>query len=108
MIEHLEKIGKIEQTRDYHIYRINGIQIPQTKNKGTVSYNGFWYNKNNEVVGANFFFKMSYCSTDTKHEEFFRLTVQNILIEQGLDFIFLIKIIELILYNVYMRASLYK
>ena len=64
--------------------------------------------KNNEVVGANFFFKLSILTAQIQSmKKFLPPSTQNILIEQGLDFIFLIKIIELILYNVYMRASLY-
>jgi hypothetical protein len=41
---------------------------------------------NNEVVGGNFSSSITY-SADTKHEEIFPLTTQNISIEQGLDFI---------------------
>jgi hypothetical protein len=31
MIEHIEKIGKIEQTGDYHIYRIKDSDSPNTQ-----------------------------------------------------------------------------
>ena len=57
MIEHIEKIGKIEQTGDYHIYRIKDSDSPNTQ--GGAKLQWLLIYKNNEVVGANFFFKLS-------------------------------------------------
>jgi hypothetical protein len=34
MIEHLEKIGKIEQTGDYHVYRIKKSAPPNEEQGG--------------------------------------------------------------------------
>jgi hypothetical protein len=34
MIEHMEKIGKIEQTEDYHVYRIKQSALPSEQGEG--------------------------------------------------------------------------
>jgi hypothetical protein len=34
MIEHMEKIGKIEKTEDYNVYRINESAPPNERQRG--------------------------------------------------------------------------